>query len=294
MSIRPKLQLTALIQTVQQVPPWALLSLVMNTLLFITVLVLLRQMSTMTDARSSMIPHANAFASSGGSEAKAAEEAEAITPLGERHYLDYQQWVDLLAQEAAVVAARDAPQQTILLGDSLSLWFPDELLPGRKTWLNQAISGENSAGLLKRLSILDQNDPEAIFIMIGINDLIWGKSDEELLGNTREIVRYLQQSHPDARIVLQSILPHGAEQATWEGRERLLVLPSDRIQSVNADLKAMAEEYGIDYLDLYPLFANGEGNLRADLTADGLHLNWQGYMVWRTAIALFSEMELED
>ena len=51
----------------------------------------------------------------------------------------------------------------------------------------------------------------------------------------------------------------------------------------------MAAETGADYLDLYPLFVNGDGYLRADLTSDGLHLNQDGYMVWRTALALVNE-----
>ncbi|HEY9736694.1 MAG TPA: GDSL-type esterase/lipase family protein, partial [Trichocoleus sp.] len=98
-----------------------------------------------------------------------------------------------------------------------------------------------------------------------------------------------RQTHPEARIVVQSILPHGDENATWEGRDKLLALPNEQIRTINAELQQIATENGATYLDLYPLFANGNGELRADLTTDGLHLNWQGYMVWRTAIALLNE-----
>ncbi|HEY9761640.1 MAG TPA: GDSL-type esterase/lipase family protein [Trichocoleus sp.] len=284
--LREKLQLTSLIQSLQRVPPWALLSLVMNGLLFITVLVMLRQMSTLSDTTASVIPQANAFAAEGKT------EATLVPQFGERHSLDYQQWVSLLEQEATAIATRNAPRQTILLGDSLTLWFPSDLLPGRRTWVNQAISGENSEGLRQRLYILDKTNPEVVFIMIGINDLIWGKSEDQMVDNVREMVAYLQETHPDAKIVVQSILPHGSEQATWEGRERLLALPNKKIQTMNGKFKQIAEEAGVYYLDLYPLFANGEGSLRSDLSTDGLHLNWQGYMVWRTAIAFFNETEL--
>ncbi|MBD0269164.1 MAG: lysophospholipase [Cyanobacteria bacterium Co-bin8] len=254
----------------------------MNGLLFITVLVVLRQMALLSNPRTPMIPQANAFA---------ADEmaASPATTLGDRHYLDYQQWVALLEQEAAAIAARNDPRQTILLGDSLTLWFPQELLPGRRTWVNQAISGDNSDGLRQRLYILDQTNPETVFVMIGINDLIWGKPEEQLIDNTRTIVRYLRDTHPNTQIVVQSLLPHGNESATWEGRDRLLALPNERIRAVNTELKQIADDNGAYYLDLYPLFANGEGNLRTDLTTDGLHLNRQGYMVWRTAIALLNE-----
>jgi lysophospholipase L1-like esterase len=163
------------------------------------------------------------------------------------------------------------------------------MLPGRKTWLNQAISGENSGGLLNRLYTLDNNEVEAFFIMVGINDLIWGGKDEDLAYNVRSMVNYLQDIHPDARIVVQSILPHGGERATWEGRDKLKAIPPERIAAVNKDLELVAAELGADYLHLYPLFADGDGYMRSDLTTDGLHLNEDGYMVWRTAIALYNE-----
>jgi lysophospholipase L1-like esterase len=262
-----------------------MLSLVMNGLLFITVVVMLRQLGQAGDA---VLPQANAFA---------ADPYTPVAPfepnLGPRHSLDYEQWVALLAAEAKAAIAIDAPRQNILLGDSLTLWFPADMLPGRKTWLNQAISGESSWGLRDRLYLLDETAPEAVFIMVGINDLIWGGSEADLVYNVRMMINYLRQTHPQARVVVQSILPHGGEAATWEGRDRLQAIPPELIRTVNTQLKAVATETGADFLNLYPLFANGDGYLRADLTTDGLHLNQDGYMVWRTALALLNETEFQ-
>ncbi|MEA5451402.1 GDSL-type esterase/lipase family protein [Leptolyngbya sp. CCNP1308] len=281
--LQPYPQLRLALNRLQGVPPWALLSLVLNGLLFITAMVMLRQLSQAGDA---VLPQANAFAS---------EQQAAVAPfdpgLGTRHSLDYEQWVALLAAEADAMVAIEAPHQTILLGDSLTLWFPANMLPGRRTWLNQAISGEKSTGLRDRLYLLDQTSPEAVFIMVGINDLIWGGSEADLVYNVRKIVNYLHQTHPQTRVVVQSILPHGGEMATWEGRDRLVKVAPDQIRTVNGQLKAVAIETGAEFLDLYPLFVNGEGYLRADLTTDGLHLNQDGYMVWRTALALLNETE---
>ena len=272
------------LRRLRAVPPWALLSLVMNGLLFLTVLVLLRQVHRGPRA---VLSQANAFA------ANAQPTPVASPTFGDRRTLDYQQWVDLLGAEANAAALAELPHQTVLLGDSISLWFPPHLLPGRKTWLNQGISGENSRGLLNRLHLLDENQVESFFIMIGINDLIWGKSDADLVGNLRAILNALRDQHPQAHRVVQSILPHGGPAATWEGRDRLLALPPDRIVAVNAQLKQVATEAGADYLDLYPLFVDGTGHLRSDLTTDGLHLNADGYLVWRSALALYSETDYE-
>lgn len=208
---------------------------------------------------------------------------------GNRLQLSYQQWMELLKQEAAVAAVQKPEHLAILLGDSLSLWFPHQLLPPDHTWLNQGISGENTAGLLNRLRLFDKTQPEVIFVMIGINDLIRGVKDEEILANQRLIIRYLRQVHPKAKIVVQSILPHSTQKVTWEGRDRLVSISNTHIQELNQKLKAIAHREGVIYLDLYPLFADTEGNLKRELSTDGLHLSAQGYLVWRNAIIVFNQ-----
>lgn len=213
--------------------------------------------------------------------------------LGPRHQLNYRQWVDLLRQEAAIAASKQSPSLTILLGDSLSLWFPAHLLSADRTWLNQGISGETTAGLINRLELLDDTEPETIFLMIGINDLLRNVEDQTILRNQRRIIRYLKDQHPTANIVVQSILPHSADNATWEGRDRLLAVSNQRIQSVNKELEAIAREESVYFLNLYPLFADGQGQLRPNLSTDGLHLNPQGYLVWHTALELYSQVTLD-
>ncbi len=212
--------------------------------------------------------------------------------LGPRHQLNYQQWLDILQQEAQVVAQQPPENLSILVGDSLSLWFPPEMLPEDRNWLNQGISGESTAGLLKRLDLFDNTQPEVIFVMIGINDLIGGVSDQVILENQRKILTYLRKNHPQAEIVVQSILPHGDETATWEGREQLLTIPNSRILQLNQELEKTAAKVGVQYLDLYSLFTNQEGNLRSELTTDGLHLNPTGYLVWRTALQIYSNFQV--
>ncbi|MFE4106171.1 GDSL-type esterase/lipase family protein [Almyronema epifaneia] len=265
------------------VPAWAVLSLSINGLLFVAVLLLSRHSSPPSD-RPPVLPQANA------SVVDTAAETPFEPQLGERQQLNYQQWVSLLAQEADAIALQQPENLAVLLGDSISLWFPLELLPSDQTWLNQGISGETTAGLLERANLLDRTQPQVIFLMIGINDLIWGKQDAEILSNYRQLVEYLRWAHPQTQIIVQSILPHSAEQSTWQGRDRLLVLPNSRIRELNQNLAEIAADNNADYLNLYPLFADTEGRLRPDLTTDGLHLNDQGYLVWRTAIALYGQL----
>jgi lysophospholipase L1-like esterase len=257
-------------------PIWALFSLATNVILMLAVILLILQQQRLTAVF--------------GTPPQSVNPSQTVAPeLGRRHQLNYQQWLDILKQEAKAATEKNPQHLNILLGDSLSLWFPVDLLPEDKYWLNQGISGETSTGLLKRLDICDRTQPEIIFVMIGINDLIRGESDEVILDNQRQIMRYLRKAHPRAQIVVQSILPHGAEAATWEGRDKLLTISNSRIRQLNQQLQSLAAKRGVKYLDLYPLFADQQGNLRRELTTDGLHLSPAGYLVWRTALQMYDQ-----
>ncbi|BDI16525.1 hypothetical protein ANSO36C_23270 [Nostoc cf. commune SO-36] len=191
-----------------------------------------------------------------------------------KRQLTYDDWKSLLASEARAIAqGQGANHLSILVGDSLSMWFPREKLPTGKLWLNQGISGDTSSGVLKRLGAFSATRPNVIYIMAGINDLRKGASDETILRNYRRIVRRLRQTHPQAQIIVQSILP-----------TRLPRLSNSRIRHINIQLTVIAKEEGANYLNIYSWFTDMEGNLRPELTTDGLHLSQEGYDVWRSAL----------
>jgi len=276
-------------------PTWVLLSLACNGILFLTVILLLLRGQSLSDtslARASETtptPAAEETPSPETEEQPDTDDSKVEPP----HRLTYQDWVEQLQREALAVAKTPPDRLTILAGDSLSLWFPPELLPPDRTWLNQGISGETSAGLLRRLKVFDLTRPETVFVMIGINDLLRGIDDATVLANSREIIRDLRWVHPDAEIVVQSILPHSGKNASWEGRDRLLEISNRRIRKLNRDLEAIAEEEGVYFLDLHPLFTDKYGNLRPELSTDGLHLNERGYLVWSTGLQYFSQKTLK-
>lgn len=267
------------------VPTWAFVALATNVLLMLAVLVVLQRESKLLGAA-----RANAQAAQVQSQSQSAP----APTLGPRLQWSYDQWVAQLKREADAAAEKKPQRLSVLAGDSISLWFPPELLPPGRVWLNQGISGETSEGLLKRLTLFDRTEPETVFVMIGINDLIRGVADDTILNNQRLIIQDLRSVHPYTQIVVQSILPHSGSKATWEGRERLLAIPNERIRRLNKELAAIAAEQGVEYLDLYPLFADSQGNLPMSFSTDGLHLNPQGYLVWRSALLLFSQLRLEE
>lgn len=186
----------------------------------------------------------------------------------------YSQWKQLLALEARAVARGQGNNRlSIFMGDSLSLWFPAQGLPNSQLWLNQGISGDTTSGILQRLSAIAPTRADKIYVMAGINDLRKGHSDATITNNLHQIMRRLRQDHPQAQVVVQSILP-----------TRYDAIPSSRVRSLNEKIKAIARQEGVYYLDLFAFFTDSEDRLSRGLTTDGLHLNPQGYQVWQMAL----------
>jgi len=202
------------------------------------------------------------------------DDSQSSLELNKKPELTYEDWKNLLALEAkAVIKGQGRNYLSIMVGDSLSMWFPPEKLPSGKLWLNQGISGDTSGGILKRLKAFSGTRPEIIYIMAGINDLRKGLDDETILRNHRQIIRNLRQSHPKTQIIVQSILPTS-----------LSTISNSRIRKINSQLSLIAKQEGANYLNIHSWFTDFEGNLRQELTTDGLHLSLEGYDVWRSAL----------
>ncbi|HSM83253.1 MAG TPA: GDSL-type esterase/lipase family protein [Nodosilinea sp.] len=186
----------------------------------------------------------------------------------------HDQWQRLLAAEAAAMARRQGQTPlSVLVGDSLALWLPTDGLPPEMLWLNQSISGETTGHMLDRLHYFAATRPRAIHVMAGINDLKQGATEAAVVDNLYQILRHLKQQHPQAQLVVYSILPTRRQE-----------LSSDRIQRVNYRLAALAHSQGAAFVDLHPAFSDEQGELRVELTTDGLHLSPQGYALWRDAM----------
>jgi lysophospholipase L1-like esterase len=205
---------------------------------------------------------------------KRSPSGESLVHSSSKHQLTYEDWKTLLALEGKAIArGQGANHLNVLVGDSLSMWFPSRKLPTGKLWLNQGISGDTSSGVLKRLSFFSKTRPDVIYVMAGINDLRNGVSDETILRNHRRIIRTLKQSHPESLIIIQSILP-----------TRQPKIPNTRIRHINEQLALIAKEQHVNYLNIHNWFTDSDGNLREDLTTDGLHLSTRGYDVWQWAL----------
>ena len=150
---------------------------------------------------------------------------------------------------------------------------------------NRGISGDITAGVLNRLETITKGQPAMVFLMIGTNDMNWGISNDTIAMNIREIVQRIKAESPRTRIVVQSILPTNDCYGLFTGHTKRYA----DVAVINAMLRTMAEEEDVEYLDLYSSFANKEGKMNPAYSNDGLHLNGDGYLLWKDLV----EYEIE-
>ena len=142
---------------------------------------------------------------------------------------------------------------------------------------NRGISGDISAGVLNRLDEVAKRKPSKVFLLIGVNDLAKNISPDSLIKNIFRIASYLKQESPSSKLFVQSILPGNNVYGKFPGH----TAKREQIKTVNAQLSQQAKSYGYTFVDLYSSFANENGELKKDLTNDGLHLTGKGYLLWK-------------
>ncbi len=162
----------------------------------------------------------------------------------------------------------------LLLGDSLIEYFDwQERFPGQMC-ANLGMAGESIGGLLARLRSTIDKYPEAdmVIIMTGINNVAMG--DIEFSDIYRTILERLSSAYTGARIVINSLLPTAVD-----------FINNGSIVDINSSLKALTEETGSEFLDIYSLFIDKAGDpIREYLLDDGVHLSAAGYAVWAAAL----------
>ncbi len=159
----------------------------------------------------------------------------------------------------------------IFLGDSITdhgefpEYFPDEQV------LNRGIAEDTTNGVLDRIDEVVERNPEEVYIMIGVNDIAASVKKDTYEKNMQDIVDAFDQEK--TRVVLQSLLPVNNESFNNK-------LPNSRVDDFNEILEKVAAENNIEYLDLHSHFEDNNGQLKKDLTIDGLHLMGEGYDIW--------------
>lgn len=162
--------------------------------------------------------------------------------------------------------------EIVMLGDSLvemGIW--DELLEGFSV-ANRGIGGDDSAGVLKRLSEVLGRNPRVICLEIGGNDLEKGIPTERVIENIRAIAGAASQA--GSLVILQSV------PFVVAGYRPDI---NDAVKSLNVRMRDLTNGAEIRFVDLNAILADG-GVLDPRNSFDGQHLNVRGYLLWIAAL----------
>lgn len=165
----------------------------------------------------------------------------------------------------------------LFFGNSITAGTDWSELLGLPNAHNRGISGDITFGLLGRLDEITEGHPAKIFILIGINDISRNTPDSIILQNDLEIVRLIKAESPSTKIYFQTLLPTNNTFTKFKNHYN----KDEHIKAVNEGLARIAEEEHITLVGLHDHFLDSEGKLNKEYTIDGLHLNAEGYEVWK-------------
>lgn len=155
----------------------------------------------------------------------------------------------------------------------------NELFPQKRV-KNRGISGDTSEGVFDRLDAVVKGKPVKIFILIGVNDISREIKVETIVLNMKRIVEKIQKESPKTKIYIQSILPVNPDFEMFKGH-----MKPDLIKEINQFYQNIAQEYKVNYIDLYSHFLeDGTDKMNKKYTNDGLHLLGEGYLLWREIV----------
>jgi lysophospholipase L1-like esterase len=128
-------------------------------------------------------------------------------------------------------------------------------------------------------AVIKKYTPGKIVLYAGDNDIANGKTALQVFEDYRELVDLLRVDLPDTELIFISIKPSKNRWAKWP---------------VMAEANALVREYasshaGLTYADLATPLLNIDGETGNVYLEDGLHLNKEGYRLWRAVLAPYLE-----
>lgn len=175
-------------------------------------------------------------------------------------------------------------EDAVFLGDSRTEGF--QLYSGLKTGTYLYSVGatvesvfskkvwETPEGKVPLLDALAELDCGKIYLMLGVNELGWSKK-ETFHDQYAKVIDRVREDHPEAEVVLQSILPVSAKQDAKGS-----YVNNERIGVYNEVIRTLAEEKECALVDVAEALAGKDGCLPAELNFDGIHLNPAGCKLW--------------
>jgi len=141
--------------------------------------------------------------------------------------------------------------------------------------LNRGISGDITFGVYARLNEILRHSPSKIFLMIGVNDLKKSIPAECIINNYSRIVNEILRVFPKSKIYLCSVLPINK----FKLIESFKTVTNEKVEELNVALNKLSADNGnVQFVNFHTILADSDGQLRGDITSDGIHLEVSAYI----------------
>ncbi len=195
-------------------------------------------------------------------------------PGGRRRNAFFDRW-------NAQIVHEDAAVSTVFFGDSITEWWDLGVYFRSDAGLieNRGISGDQASLMAERVQAdVIQLRPSNVVILAGTNDVskrvVANKDDETIVQGVTDAVVTLMKATRSAgiRTLVCSILPTHAAYGRHGMRTHLRARINERI-------RAACDAEDCVYVDYASAMSDADGDLRGDLSPDGVHPNSAGYRV---------------
>lgn len=179
----------------------------------------------------------------------------------------------------------------LFTGSSLMEQFPIEELSIAegidRVIYNRGIGGFTTDDFLENMdTMLLDYKASKIFINIGTNDISAsiapdGKWLDHLLSNYEKILRTIKEKQPSCQVYPMAYYPTNMNiiEKNEFSREAFGIRTLQNVDLANKALRAMAEKYAYHYIDVNEGLCDSHGNLKEELTTDGVHMIPDAYVI---------------
>ena len=198
----------------------------------------------------------------------------------EKQNHDFARWEKTISQFEKQDRKQGIKENGVLFvgSSSIRLWDLEKYFPNQPT-INRGFGGSeivDSTHFADRIIL--KHKPKQIFLYAGDNDISRKKTADEVASDFEKFVARIHKTLPETQIVFIAIKP---SLSRWT--------LSDTMIKANQKIAAQCAKNGLlDYADVWQPMLGTDGKPKPELfKSDGLHLNHQGYLIWKKAVQPF-------
>ena len=177
------------------------------------------------------------------------------------------------------------PNGIVFFGNSITQGWP-QLSPKffeNPLFINRGIGGQTTPQMLIRFrqDVVDLK-PKSVIILAGTNDIAGNTgpaTNKQIIDNIKSMCEIAVTNNIE--VMICSILP--VYDYPWKPG----LNPAQRIIDINTELKTIAKEMGLTYVDYFSKMVNQQKGLNDKYTHDGVHPNTNGYKMMEEILSPF-------